>query len=121
MRSNLQKCVGLRMAGATYESIAAQLKLPLEEVERLVEQGVSALSTESPEMRARLELARLDALLMGIWSQAQRGDTAAVGQALKIIGHRTAVLSRLDGANTGGAGESVEERVAWLKTAVNES
>ncbi|MBC3178136.1 hypothetical protein [Corynebacterium lujinxingii] len=115
----------LRLAGASYDKIAAQLKLPIEEVERLVAEGVAALNSEPSALRARLELARLDALLMGIWAQAQRGDTAAVGQALKIIGQRSAILARLDGVQSGEPDNSgvpsVADQVATLKLSVAES
>lgn len=125
MKSPLDRCVQLRLAGASYDKIAAQLKLPIEEVERLVAEGVAALNSEPSALRARLELARLDALLMGIWAQAQRGDTAAVGQALKIIGQRSAILARLDGGQSGepdnSGAPSVADQVATLKLSVAES
>ena len=123
MKSNLDRCVQLRLAGADYDKIAAQLKLPREEVERLVAEGVAALNSEPAELRARLELARRAALLMGIWAQAQRGDTAAVGQALKIIGQRSAILARLDGGPRAETDDvaSVADQVAYLKLSVNET
>lgn len=125
MKSNRDRCLQLRMAGASYAAIAGQLGIPLEEVERYVAEGVEALNSESSEVRARLELSRLDTLLMGIWSQAQRGDTAAVGQALKIIGQRTALLARLDGpaseVRINAAPQPVSEQVAWLKSLVDDA
>lgn len=119
MKSKLERCVNLRMAGATYSAISEQLGIPVEEVERLVSEGVSALSSESPEIRARLDLARLDTLLMGIWKQASRGDTAAVTQALKITGQHASLLAHL-----GGAADSdvvkVSDEIAHLRALVNE-
>lgn len=124
MKSNRDRALQLRMAGAGYAAIAGQLGIPQTEVEGYVEEALAALNAESSEVRARLELSRLDTLLMGIWSQAQRGDSAAVGQALKIIGQRTALLARLDGGPAPGreeVHETVGDRVALLKLAVNES
>ena len=124
MKSNRDRALQLRMAGASYGAIAGQLGISRAEVEGYVQEGLAALNAESSEVRARLELSRLDTLLMGIWSQAQRGDTSAVGQALKIIGQRTALLARLDGGASAGreeCTETVADRVALLKLSVNES
>lgn len=118
MKSDLERCVNLRMAGATYAAIAEQVELPIEEVERLVAEGVASLSSESPETRARLDLARLDTLLMGIWKQASRGDTAAVTQALKITGQRAALLAHL-GGEPGGESVSVSDEIAQLRAIVD--
>ena len=80
MKSNLDRCVQLRLAGADYDKIAAQLKLPREEVERLVAEGVAALNSEPSELRSRLELARLDG-----GSRPDTDDVASVADQVAYL------------------------------------
>lgn len=120
MRSDGERAVALRMAGGSYASIADQLGLTVEEVEDLVAAELAGRAGESSEITARLDLARLDALLLAVWKSADRGDTTAVSQALKITGQRAALLDRIgDGGHVDDDGEhvSVADRLAAIKAA----
>lgn len=120
MRSNGERAVALRMAGGSYSSIAEQLDLSVEEVEDLVAVELAGRSGESSEVTARLDLARLDALLLAVWKSAARGDSTAVSQALKITEQRAALLDRIgDPAPVDDDGEhvSVADRLAAIKAA----
>lgn len=95
--SDVERAVNLRVAGVSYTDIADRLGVDVIEAEDMVAGYLSAMSSESPDIRIRLELSRLDSLLKAIWKQAVRGDSTAVGQALKITGQRATLLSKLGG------------------------
>jgi len=84
----------LRLGGATYEQIAARLgyknrsgalRAVLRSLDRLIE-------PQDVERMRRLELERLDRLLLGIWFSAVRGDAQAIDRALKILERRARLL-----------------------------
>lgn len=105
--SDVERAVNLRVAGVSYADIADRLGVDVIEAEDMVAGYLSAMSSESPDIRIRLELSRLDSLLKAIWKQAARGDSTAVGQALKITGQRATLLSKL-GDNPLESGVSTE-------------
>ncbi|APT92701.1 hypothetical protein CPHO_07135 [Corynebacterium phocae] len=94
--SDIQRAVNLRMAGVSYRDIGDRLGIDALEVEDMVARYLEAASAESADVRVRLDLARLDALLAGVWKLASRGDSTAVAQALKITGQRAQLLARLE-------------------------
>lgn len=116
--TRIERAVQLRMAGATYAEIAERIGVDALEAEDMVARFLEASIGEPDRIRVRLELARLDALLKGIWGQAVLGDTTAVGQALKITGQRAALLAKLGGAAAPEpelAKESVADELAKMK------
>jgi hypothetical protein len=44
-----------------------------------------------------VELARLDAMLLGLWGRARKGDVAAVDRVLRIGERRTQLLQSIPG------------------------
>src|SRR5262249_60655880 len=50
------------------------------------------LGAAEAESLRQLELERLDAMLMGIWSAASRGDLASIDRAIKIMERRSRFL-----------------------------
>lgn len=112
-----EKVVAMRLAGAPVRKIATQTGLELEVVESIIANELDVLTAGDSRQAARLELARLDALLMPVWNQAIRGDVTAVSQALKIVSQRSALLSRLEDEPPvdDSPALSVADRVARLK------
>ncbi|WP_311353798.1 hypothetical protein [Corynebacterium pyruviciproducens] len=96
MKTLRDRALGLRMAGASYPAIADQLGVPVEKVQELVAGGLRAITGGTREEALRLELARLDTLSMPVWKNAARGDEAAINQALKISGQRSALQDKLE-------------------------
>lgn len=94
-----QRALELHLAGASYAQIARIVGLASKSsahdaVKRALaarEQGPGQDVTEAVET----ELARLDAMLAGLWNAARRGDTAAVDRVLKIGERRTNLLAML--------------------------
>jgi hypothetical protein len=88
------KALELHLAGTSYEAIAKAVgyasKSGAYKAVRaaLASQGLTAKSAEVIES----ELARLDALLMGLWPRARRGDVQAVDRVLKIGERRQQLL-----------------------------
>lgn len=91
------RALELRLAGATYSQIAnavgyANKGSAHAAVKQALEAGRDA---EVPEV-AETELARLDAMLSGLWAKARRGDVAAVAMVLKIQERRASILDGND-------------------------
>lgn len=88
-----RKALELRKAGATYEQIAVQLKVSNRSVAwKLVKTAIEDIVREPAEEVLQLELARLDAMLLGVWTDAKGGNTAAIDRALRIMDRRAAYL-----------------------------
>ena len=89
------KALQLRKAGLSYATIGTQLHCTKQNAYRLVKSALDNLRThcaEATETLRQLELERLDALLMGLWTPASRGDHAAIDRVLKIMERRARLL-----------------------------
>lgn len=80
------RALELHLAGHTYAAIAkavgyAHKATALKAVRRALKQ---ARTTEDMAEAAELELARLDAMLTGLWPLARRGELEAVDRVLRI-------------------------------------
>lgn len=88
-----RKALELRKAGASYDQIADQLKLGNRSVAfQLVKAGIKAIVKEPAESVLHLELARLDAMLLGCWTKAKLGDPQAIDRVLRIQDRRASYL-----------------------------
>jgi hypothetical protein len=88
-----RKALELRKAGATYDQIADQLGLANRSVAwKLVKTAIDEITREAAEEVLALELARLDSMLLGLWTKAKAGDPAAVDRALRIMDRRASFL-----------------------------
>ncbi|MDW8293627.1 MAG: hypothetical protein RML84_11095 [Anaerolineae bacterium] len=91
----------MRIAGASYREIAAQLGVSHEAARKLVQKALEQVSDVSDELRAelrKLELERLDALLRSLWHKVVAGKESAINTALRIM-ERRAKLAGLDTAD----------------------
>ena len=89
------KALELHLAGATYDAIATAVGYASRSGSfKAVQEAMSGLG-EAPGMAeaAGTELARLDAMLTGLWPKARRGDVQAVDRVLRIGERRAALLS----------------------------
>lgn len=82
----------LRLAGATYDQIAEQLDyLHKGRAHDAVQKALIATVQEPADAYRKMELARLDRLLLSIWTQATTsgpGQLAAIDRALRIMAQR---------------------------------
>ncbi|MCX7939932.1 MAG: helix-turn-helix domain-containing protein [Thermoflexales bacterium] len=91
----------MRIAGASYREIAAQLGVSHEAARQLVIKALEQVSDVSEELRAelrKLELERLDAMLRSLWQKVAAGNESAINTALRIM-ERRAKLAGLDTAD----------------------
>lgn len=88
-----RQALELRKAGATYEVIARQLgyAAPVG-AEHAVKAALKTLLQEPAEEVRKLELERLDALLIKMYSDATRGNQGAVDRVLRIMERRARLL-----------------------------
>ncbi len=83
----------LRKAGITYEDIAAQLgyKSAVGAYHAVTAALRVTLQEPADEVR-KLELERLDAMLLAIWQRVTKGDYGAIDRALRVIERRAKLL-----------------------------
>lgn len=95
-----RKALELRKAGAGYQEIADSLGYAnAGGAYKAVRAALRALVKEPAEEVLALELARLDAMLAGIWLDARKGHVLKIDRALKIMARRADLLG-LDAPKT---------------------
>jgi hypothetical protein len=83
----------LRLQGASNDEIAAELGYANRSVTwKLIQSAIREIKREPAEAVLQLELTRLDAMLLGVWSKAKTGDIQAINSALRIMERRAAYL-----------------------------
>ena len=90
-----QKALALRRGGATFAGIATKLNIPKSTAHKAVSTAIAILREENRELALELmtlEANRLDALQMGVWSDAVKGDIPAINAVLKIMERRAKLL-----------------------------
>lgn len=87
------RALDLRKAGATYDQIAQQLGYANRgNAQRAVQTALKEITAEPARDVLTLELERLDAMLLGLWPQARRGNLGAVDRVLRIQERRARLL-----------------------------
>ena len=88
-----KQALKLRLAGASYEDIATQLGYAGRgNAWRSVMAALKATLQEPADQVRILEAARLDRLLLGVWTQAAKGNQGAIDRAIKIMERRAKLL-----------------------------
>jgi hypothetical protein len=106
-RERERQAIELRRAGATYEQIAAKLPphtnddgspgkpVTPQAVAKMIKRVLTRtrkLTDGDAESVRQLEIERLDAMLLGLWSKARAGHEGAVDRVLKIMQRRAELL-----------------------------
>ena len=89
------KALELRKAGASYQQIGDQIGVSKQACHKMVTRVLGelvALAAESAEEVRRLEIDRMDAMMVGLWDKARRGHEGAVDRVLRIMTRRAALL-----------------------------
>lgn len=97
------QAAALRIAGVSLQQIADRLGYAAPSgAWHAAEAGLKAMFGDTPtserEMARRLELARLDEMLVGVWRKARNGDLGGIDRVLKIMERRARYLE-LDGGS----------------------
>lgn len=111
------KAFALRKTGATYSQIGQALGISTvtahSHVKRYMDELIKQVREDVKVVRD-LEIERLDALLLGLWDRARKGDDKAVNTTLRIMERRSALLgldapkkTALEFANTGEGGSDL--------------
>lgn len=88
------RALELRLAGATYDKIAQAVGYASKSgAHKAVQEALVGLGKFTPDDVVETELARLDAMLTGLWGKARRGDVQAVDRVLRIGERRAALLA----------------------------
>jgi len=88
-----RSAVDLRKAGATYLEIAQALGYSNKQGAYNAVQTALFKTLQEPSEEARqMDLARLDSLLMALWSRARAGDLPTIDRVLKILERRARLL-----------------------------
>ena len=94
-----RRALELHLAGATYDAIAQALGYASRSgAYKAVQEALAGLGEPSaPEDEIATAVARLDAMLTGLWAKARRGDVQAIDRVLRIE-ERRAVLRAMSPA-----------------------
>ena len=88
-----RQALELRLGGAPYHSIASALGYATAYGAQLaIEAALKKTLQEPAEDVRKIELERLDALLLAVWGKARKGDYFAIDAALKILARRAKLL-----------------------------
>jgi hypothetical protein len=88
-----RQALELRKAGLTYQEIADRLGYDGPSgAYATIRAALRALVKEPAEELRDLEVARLDALLSGIWLEARKGNVSKIDRVLKIMERRATLL-----------------------------
>lgn len=90
------RALELHLAGATYDAIAKSVGYASRSgAYKAVQEGLKQLGDPPTTAEAdATDLARLDAMLTGLWPKARRGDVQAVDRVLKISERREQIVLR---------------------------
>ena len=88
-----RRALELRKAGFTYEKIAQQmgLKSPILARNRVMKALDKTLQEPSEEVR-KMELERLDSILLGLWPRILKGEPRAAEVGLSVMERRSRML-----------------------------
>jgi len=106
-----QKSLDLRIAGARYRQIGAQLGVSHQTAYRDVQTALgelAALQAKKAEKLRELELERCDKLTLALWPKARTGDERAIRAIVAVMDRRAKLLgldapTKLEHAGPDGA------------------
>ena len=94
-RAHEEQAYALRIAGASYAQIAKQMGYSKAAAHKMIKRWLVRNARATAELAKevqRMELDRLDAMFLGLWEKARRGDEKATTAAIKIMERRSFYL-----------------------------
>ena len=117
-----RQAIELRKAGASYDQIARQIGYAnkgaaYKAVSRALKATMATMSLDADAYR-QLAADRLDAMLLGVWQAATRGDPQAISAVLRIEERRASMLGldapkRTEVTGQDGGPIEVDQRVSY--------
>ena len=107
------EALALRIAGATYRQIGERLKVHYTTAFKAVQHelaGLDAIKLQQAERLRDLEVERCERLILGLWSNATRGDDKSVHAVLRVMERKAKLL----GIDAPTQVEQVGERVTQI-------
>ena len=107
------------MQGFTYETIAAKIGIANRgTVHRMVHQAIRERAARGVEELRRVSYDRLEALILTLWPEVERGDIKAIAAALRVITAEIRLFQLDDVAKrtTGGPKTVVQPDLATTAT-----
>lgn len=87
-----QQALDLRLAGCTYDQISERLAFGgRANARRAVQRRIDEMRRDCMETVAevkQMEISRIDAMLLGVWTRARRGDDKAIASVLRLMERR---------------------------------
>jgi hypothetical protein len=108
----------LRKAGANYNQIAAKLGYSQQAAYKSVMAHLQDLIAQTNEIAddvRRLEIERLDAMLLGLWKDASTGNEVKVDRVIKIMDQRAKLLGLYAPIK-----QTIEEKIGEIGSLTNE-
>lgn len=94
-RERESRAMDMRKAGATYDQIGERLGISkvgaFKAVKRVLERTAKTTTEAADDVR-RIELERIDAMLLGLWKAATNGDARAVDSSMRLSKRRSELL-----------------------------
>ncbi|WP_052060177.1 hypothetical protein [Rhodococcoides fascians] len=94
-----ERALRMRKSGSSWATIEESAGLPAAVLAEMVADLLVASPEVTRDIETRLDLARLDELLVPVWRYAKKGDPKSVDQAMKILNRRHELLSELGGSS----------------------
>jgi hypothetical protein len=85
------KAMELRLSGASFAAIGNALGITEEGARKAVVRALQRAARQretSADLLRPLEMARLDAMQLGLWKRAREGHEGAIDRVLRIMAHR---------------------------------
>ena len=126
--ANALAALDLRRQGLTHARIGEKLGISQSHVTELLHEAMTRQVDEAAEEARKLDLARLDDLMSGIYKKAVRGDFGAIDSVMAIMARRAKLLGYeapaksentnvYFNANAAAAGDEVRSKLARLAAA----
>jgi len=88
-----RQALELRKAGATYEDIASKLRYASATgAHKAVVRAMQAIIEEPAQEVRKIEIERLDRMLLSVWGQVRDGNLGAIDRVLRIMERRARLL-----------------------------
>ncbi len=92
-RDKQAECLRLRKKGLSYQAIADEIGYSnASGAEKAVKAALDRITQEPAEELLKLEIQRLDTMLLNIWDKVCEGDLYAIDRVLKIMERRAKFL-----------------------------